>query len=186
LASIGPDWQAREFLRGLGEILGPFADRLALIGGLAVNQHRRPRFTDDVDFMAPAGSEIVEAIVRRMAEDGYEVVKSFGEKLPSGPDFIRVARAGSPAVEFLTAKTDFQDAVITRAVSIEGLQNIRIATPEDLVVLKLVANRSQDHLDLLELGRIPALDWSYIEHWAPIWDISDRLADLRALLARPE
>jgi hypothetical protein len=36
-------------------------------------------------------------------------------------------------------------------------------SPEDLVVLKLIAHRPKDLIDLRNLLALPDLDWSYIE-----------------------
>jgi hypothetical protein len=65
-----------------------------------------------------------------------------------------------------------------------GVESIRAATPEDLVILKLIANRPKDQRDLFELGQLPDIDWSYVEKWAPIWDIEERLKSYRAWLER--
>ncbi|HJW70905.1 MAG TPA: hypothetical protein VJ829_16250 [Candidatus Binatia bacterium] len=60
-----------------------------------------------------------------------------------------------------------------------------MSTPEeielsDLIVLKLIANRPKDHVDLLGLVQLDALDWAYVEHWAAEWCVADRLRVLRA------
>jgi hypothetical protein len=36
-------------------------------------------------------------------------------------------------------------------------------TPEDLIVMKLIAHRPKDRIDLLGLVALPGLDWSYVE-----------------------
>lgn len=176
-----PDRLARELLTELATALQPCLEGIALIGGLAVNVHREPRFTDDIDFMAyPA---VLEAVTSQLEEAGFEQVSAQGAEQSSGPDLVRFKRPGIPVVvEFLTSKTELQDSVIARAKRADEIVPIPIATPEDLIVLKLVANRSQDHRDLLELGKIEGLDWAYVEHWAPIWGIEERLANLRGWL----
>ncbi len=55
-----------------------------------------------------------------------------------------------------------------------------MATPEDLIVMKLIADRPKDAVDLLGLVRLPSLDWQYVERWTAAWDVTDRLARVRA------
>ncbi len=56
---------------------------------------------------------------------------------------------------------------------------MRVATAEDLIVLKLIANRPKDQVDLLALAALPGIDWSYIERWADAWNVRDVLGRLR-------
>lgn len=58
-----------------------------------------------------------------------------------------------------------------------------MATKEDLLVLKLLASRHKDFKDLLDLGKLPDVDWKYVERWAAVWAIEDRLENLRRTLA---
>jgi hypothetical protein len=60
-----------------------------------------------------------------------------------------------------------------------------IVTPEDLIVYKLIAGRTQDWADIEKVlaalaieGR--AVDWAYIEKWCSEWDVADRAARARA------
>jgi hypothetical protein len=77
------------------------------------------------------------------------------------------------------AKTEFQREALRRAAG--SGTNPRVATPEDLIVMKLIANRAKDQIDLLGLAQLDKLDWDYIEHWAREWDVTDRLRVLRAM-----
>jgi hypothetical protein len=113
------------------------------------------------------------------------ITREQGMDSPSGPDFVRMQVPNtSRKVEFQTAFTEYQELLIDRAVPISGAESIRAATPEDLVILKLIANRPKDQRDLLELGQMPDIDWAYVEEWAPIWGIVERLASYRAWLER--
>ena len=80
-------------------------------------------------------------------------------------------------LEVQTAKTDFQREVVRRAaVSDDG---VRVASPEDLIVLKLIANRPKDQVDLLALAALGDLDWAYVERWADAWGVREVLERLR-------
>jgi len=151
----------------------------ALIGAHAVNARTEPRLTADVDVTAllgPAGFARLEAA---FAANGMSVTRAEGRGLPSGPDFVRFgALDDAVVVEVQAAKTELQRALIERAVA--GEDRVRVATPEDLIVLKLIANRPKDRIDLLGLLALPSLDWSYVERRASEWEVSDLLASFRA------
>jgi hypothetical protein len=55
----------------------------------------------------------------------------------------------------------------------------RVATPQDLLILKLIAYRSKDRIDLEGLVGLPSIDWSYVEKQCKDWDVLDRLDEVR-------
>ena len=179
----GPDSEAKKLVRELGALFADDADALAVIGGVAYNFWCEPRYTKDVDFNIAADAKVMAHIRGRLIRDGYVVTRSQGLDDPGGPDFVRFIQPGTPKmVEFIGAKTPFQELTIQRGVRLDADQPFPIATPEDVIVLKLIANRSADHRDLMGLGQVEGLDWEYIEYWSKIWEVSDALASLRVSL----
>ncbi len=151
----------------------------ALIGGHAVNAWIEPRFTADVDFTVEAAPTKLEAVVKALVDAGYRVTREVGGGQVSGPDFVRFARgADDPPLDLQVAKTAYQAEVLRRARPIAA--GIAIATVEDLIVLKLIANRPKDLIDLRNLVALADLEWAYIERWAAAWEVVDRLAALRS------
>ncbi len=147
----------------------------ALIGGHAVNLYIEPRLTRDIDVTIAAGTDYVERIDAALSATSFELVRKVGHDLPSGPDFLRYLR-DQVVVEIQTAKTEFQEQVIERATNVDG---VRVATPEDLIILKLIAYRPKDMDDLRGLRDLPSINWAYVQRWADEWDIADRLTQLR-------
>jgi hypothetical protein len=47
--------------------------------------------------------------------------------------------------------------------------DLRVATAEDLIVLKAIANRAKDQGDLAGLTKLQNLDWAYIDAAAKEW-----------------
>jgi hypothetical protein len=189
LASTDPDQDARQ-RRALAAIAEAFEEaglEAALIGAMAVNVWCSPRVSADFDFTVRADRSAIEAALRALAERGYNQVRNQGPDLPSGPDFARLAHreTGDP-VDIQTAKTQYQDLVIDRARRVSDDQPFPAATPEDLIVLKLLANRQKDWRDMVELANLPGIDWPYIEKWAATWQVEGRLAELRGRLARDD
>jgi DNA-binding transcriptional regulator/RsmH inhibitor MraZ len=178
----GPDAAARALVEELSTVLADFADQCAIIGGMAHNFWREPRYTKDVDFTLVADPAVFARVRASLERCGYDLTRIQNEDEPSGPGFARFVQ-GHKIVEFLTAKTEFQELLITRAVRLTPDQVLRVATPEDIIVLKLIANRSHDQVDAINLGKIEGLDWDYIERWAVEWSVSERVDALRAGIA---
>lgn len=154
-----------------------------VIGGHAVNAWLEPRFTADIDVTLQADPDGMARLKEILAERGYRVTREHGAELPSGPDFVRfVSDRESVTLEVQTAKTEFQRECLRRAAA--SGRTPRIATAEDLIVLKLIAGRPKDEIDLLGLVRLDGLDWSYIERWAAAWEVADRLRAVRIAAAR--
>lgn len=160
-------------LTALGRLLDDAGIRYALIGGHAVNLWLEPRLTADIDLTIAAQTS--DRLREVLHAAGLRLDRVLGES-PSGPDFARFVGAGF-TVEVQVAKTAFQRDVLARAIDRDGL---RVATPEDLIVFKLIADRPKDQVDLLGLVALEGLDWRYIEAWAERWDVTDVLARLRA------
>jgi hypothetical protein len=152
-----------------------------LIGGVAVNFVLEPRTTEDVDLTIPADAEAISRLRSAFLAAGYVVRTEAAPDAASGPDFLRFVRKDSSPIEFLTAKTPFQENVLSRATALEGTRRLSVATPEDLIVLKLLADRTKDLRDLLGLLELPNLDWSYIEREIRFWDLGGRLDRIRRM-----
>jgi hypothetical protein len=154
------------------------AVQYAVIGGHAVNAWLEPRFTSDIDVTVVANAKELESLSSTLRQAGFDIVRQYGADQPSGPDFIRFANADASVVlEIQVAKTALQHSVVSRAMS--SASGARVATPEDLLVLKLIAYRSKDRIDLEGLVRRPSIDWSYVEKQCKDWDVLDRLDEVR-------
>jgi hypothetical protein len=150
----------------------------ALIGAHAVNAWLEPRFTADVDLTAASTPEEMARLRSGLLAAGFRVAREHGAALPSGPDFVRFAAPdGVLSLEVQAAKTPLQRELLQRAVVTRS--GLRVATAEDLIVLKLIADRPKDQGDLHGLAQLPGVDWSYVERWAGEWGVSERLERLR-------
>lgn len=170
-------------LARIGDLFARADVPYAVIGAHGVNAWLEPRFTADIDVTACVDPPALLRLRRVFADAGYEPTAEYGGHLPSGPDFVRFASADRlTIVEIQAAKTALQLEVVRRARS--SSDGIRVATPEDLIVLKLIADRPKDRQDLLGLVALPELDWVYVERWAAEWDVMERLAELRREASR--
>lgn len=146
----------------------------AVIGGQAVNNWLEPRFTSDIDITLVASVSDQQRLLQLLQSKNFTLEKQFGDKQVSGPDFLRFVSSDKQIIlEIQIAKTQLQNDVVKRAI--EGGFGLRIATPEDLIILKLIANRPKDQIDLVGLIKIDNLDWEYIRDWSEKWELEDNL-----------
>ncbi len=154
--------------------------RYALIGGHAVNVVLEPRFTADIDVTISADAEALARVCTELLAAGFRVERMHGDAQLSGPDFVRFVDDDGTVLEVQTAKTALQRSVIERAIDHAG---VRVASPEDLIVFKAIANRPKDQIDLLGLVRLPNLDWAYVDAQARDWGVEGVITGVRALAA---
>ena len=161
----------------------------AVIGAVARNAWAPPRATTDLDFTIAARPDTLVAIESALGTLGYRPVRRQqtepGDTLPDIV-ILRSEDAEPRQVDLLMAKTPFEGEVIARAERIDvGPVATPVATPEDLVVYKLLADRPRDREDIRAILRTQSrtarsFDWAHVERWVSFWQISDRLARLRA------
>lgn len=150
----------------------------ALIGGHAVNAVLEPRFTADIDVTIASEPAGLQRVRTALLTAGFQIEREHGAAQPSGPDFVRFVDDDGTVLELQTAKTSLQRSAIARARDHAG---VRVASPEDLIVFKAIANRPKDQIDLLGLVRLPGIDWAYVNAQASDWGVDVVIARVRAL-----
>jgi predicted nucleotidyltransferase len=127
-----------------------------LIGGLAMMLHQGRANTVDIDFYV-------------LVDDLKKVKELFeGEKLPveTRGEYQLKAKVGTVPIDVLYADHYIGAEVVHRAAEKKlGDIFVRVATPEDLIILKTLANRTIDRRDIEELRELygKKLDENYIE-----------------------
>ena len=163
----------------------------AVIGGVAASLLGRPRVTKDVDLVAAAE----DGELPRLLTLGHQ--HGIGERAADTIDFAKVSRVlllehqpSGIAIDLSLASLPFEREVIERAVerTIRGVA-FRVATAEDLVVMKAIARRPRDVADIealldthpnLDLERICSLLRSFTE----ALEADDFAGDFERLLAQ--
>ena len=140
----------------------------AAYGGLALGMYGEPRETRDADFAVT--SVDIERARLELADLGVEVIIAFSNVRFGGCDVSRLSLVGGSqvnTVDLVTPRSSrFAENVFRRAVS--GLlrgHEIRAASPEDFVILKVLATRERDLEDarsVIEMQR-PRLDVALIQ-----------------------
>jgi hypothetical protein len=154
-----------------------------LMGGLAVAAHGLPRPTHDVDFTVSLPREHLQDLYQAATELGYTVPEAFlggWVDQVGGMPLVRLqgwVRGRSIDVDVFLAESPYQLELFKRKlrIQVEGLE-AWLVSPEDLVLLKLVAGRPRDHADIADILFVQGqLDEVYLRRWAADLGIPDRL-----------
>jgi hypothetical protein len=138
----------------------------ALIGGIAVGLRGEPRFTADVDLVIGADIDQALSFLGGLEDSRFEPL------FPDAPDVVRSAfllplrhKETGIKVDLALGLTGLERQLLDRA---EGLRlgglSIPVATAEDLILLKVIAERPRDIEDVRRIvARQGAkLDWPYL------------------------
>jgi hypothetical protein len=139
--------------------------RFCFIGGLAVQHWGEPRVTRDVDVTLLVGFGNEEAFVKTLLKRFQPRVTDFWEKALRA----RVALLNDDngvGMDVALGALPFEEQAIQRSQEIRFLRewSLRICSAEDLVVMKSLAGRSRDWLDVetIIIRQGIKLDWPYI------------------------
>jgi hypothetical protein len=173
--SISEDDLAQALLE-MTAALAQFHANYAVIGGMATAYRSQPRFTKDVDILLAVPQLILPGLLHELQRRGFEF------------DFTTVLREWTQehmtVVSFRGIRIDWLKAVIPvylhvldRAAEEPWLQHpIRVASAEGLILLKLLAFRTQDLVDIENLiaAHPGTLDLEWIKtEWQTVADIDD-------------
>lgn len=124
----------------------------ALIGGFAVIVHGYDRSTRDVDLVAWNVDDNIEDLVASLDERGF-TFRSGGIDEARQIRVLRMAHRTGIPIDISMGLLPFEHEVVERAsdVGLGGDLVARIATVEDLVIMKLIASRPRDLDDITRL-----------------------------------
>ena len=150
--------------------------RYALIGGLATVYHSRPRFTQDVDFLLEIPQLQLPGLLQELQARGFsfDLETTVQEWVR---DHLAVIHYHGVRVDWLKAVIPLYRDVLAGAHPEPWLGGtIRIASPEGLILTKLIACRGQDIVDIENLlaANRGALDLDFIRReWQTVGAAKD-------------
>lgn len=157
-------------------------------GAIAVNYHREPRSTLDIDiniFLCPADQQVaLEALRQLYHPDDLAQTRREIERVGQAR-----SRWGDTFIDLFFSNTEFHEAMAARVVH-EDFGDIRIPvlSIDDLIVCKVLFDRPRDWIDVeaVVMSDGERLDRRYIERWlSDFLEPSDhRFARLRSLFGR--
>ncbi len=144
-----------------------------LIGGVAAGYWGEPRYTKDIDFTVVSRTGDLKPLLHLFTESGFKILEKKGT---SQFQVIQKDKLHFIA-DIILAEVEYQHWVIQRAQKIEMFEiEVPICTPEDLIILKLIANRRQDLLDIENVLKNCEyrLDLLYLQEWLSFWELNER------------
>ncbi len=162
----------------------------AVMGGIAVRVYGIPRPTYDID--------LTVAIPRSRLGEFYQAAAKLGYTIPelyltgwvdrvAGMPVVKVRlylETHAVDVDLFLAESEFQQELLARRRRAQiDHWSVWLVSPEDLILLKLLAARPRDLADIGDiLFTQGQLDEAYLRHWAEQLGV---LAELERALASP-
>jgi hypothetical protein len=165
-------------LASIAAVLDGLAIEWMLFGALAANRYRaETRLTGDTDVLLASVGSSLAALERALTEAGWGVSRA-----TSDGSLLRLRHSELGIADLVIAGTEFERLALGRSRFEMTADHVRLRVPtrEDSIVFKLIAGRAKDLADVESiLDTRPELDEGYIEHWASVWEVSDRWRAVR-------
>ena len=156
-------------LEALDRLLSHFGHRGVVIGGIAVGLLSQTRFTEDLDVMVLLSLDDIPRFLAIAEQEGIvpriDQAEDFAKR--SRVLLLRHARSQT-SIDISLGVLPFEEEVIQRSIShtIDDTLTIRLPTPEDLIIMKAIAHRPKDMLDIQGIIQSnPGLDKKRIQDW---------------------
>jgi hypothetical protein len=125
-----------------------------VIGGVAVSLLARPRYTHDIDALFMLDTEDVQALMAALVNHGFRPRFGGWEQVAIEARIVAVVhKASGITADIALGCMPFEEQVIQRSRPIStDLAALRLPAPEDLVILKAIANRPMDQEDIRNIA----------------------------------
>jgi predicted nucleotidyltransferase len=176
-------------IQALQNLLTKFNDRGVIIGGIAASLLGTPRFTVDLDAVFLLGFEDIPRLLDEAAKQGIE------PRISDPVTFARRSRvlllrhvASGTDIDLSLGVLPFEIEMVERSTMVEiGSINLRLPTPEDLIIMKAIAYRPKDLADIQAIASShPNMDKERIRFWVEQFgaalDLPDLWIEIRKLL----
>lgn len=178
-------------LAAIQQLIEQFDNRGVIIGGVAASLLGRPRLTADADALLLLSVNDIPRLLELAGTVGLQ------PRLANVVEFARRNRvvllqhvATGIGVDISLGLLPFEVETVERSVEHQvGAVRLRLPTPEDLIILKAVAHRPKDMLDIeavvatqehLDKKRIA----SWVQQFADILEVPELWTDLERLLRK--
>lgn len=166
-----------------------FPGEFLIIGGIAVSLLTRPRTTEDIDVLSFLDESKWENFLKTGRRFGFEAriknVLSFAQE--NRVLLLRHKKSGVN-IDISFGNLPFEEESIERrSFHKVGSLKIPLPTPEDLIIMKMIAHRPHDMVDVKTiLETFPKLDRKRIRKWVKEFSDAlenpDILSDLKKML----
>ncbi len=177
-------------LEALQNLISRFNQRGVVIGGIAASVLGRARYTDDLDAMFLLSTKDIYHFLEEAKQEGIE------PRIENAADFAKKSRVlllrhviTNTEIDVSLGILPFEQEVVERSVlrEFDDSLQVRLPTPEDLVIMKAVAHRPKDLEDIRTLvAKYPDLDLARIETWvksfAEVMEMPELWGQIESLL----
>ncbi len=146
-----------------------------LYGGLAAGLWGEPRYTEDVDIVLFISERDALRFLRAAAQSGFAVDEGLAlqQLQVSGWARLPLEEEKSPwHLDLTLGDSPFDRSALSRRKGVVLFdRKVWVASPEDLVIYKLVSARDRDMMDVRQIARRQkGLDVPYLRKWAAWWE----------------
>lgn len=179
----------RAAIESIQKLLAKFNNRGVIIGGVAVGFLGKPRFTEDIDAMFLLSLNDIPEFLETARKEGIE------PRIPDSETFARQNRVllmrHNPTkinIDITLGILPFEEEMVSRAeLHSSSTLSLRLPTPEDLIIMKAIAQRPKDLEDIRTIvNNHPNLDRARIEHWvksfAEVLELPDLWKNVKEIL----
>jgi predicted nucleotidyltransferase len=156
-------------LDALQHLLSRLDNRGVIIGGAAVSILGRARFTEDVDAMFLLSNKDLPRLLAIAKEEGIE------PRVDNVVDFARKNRilllkhtSTDTGIDISLGALPFEEEMVERSelYEVDETLQLRLPTPEDLIIMKAIAHRPKDLEDIRTIAdKYPNMDIERIKKW---------------------
>lgn len=136
----------------LSEVFAARSIRYAILGGLATLLRGRPRFTQDIDILLDVPQIALPGLLDELAQLGFSfdtetVIREYVQEQ------MTVLRFGNVRIDWLRPVLPLYARTLREASTLPWTEghSVRVATPEGLILTKMVSFRPQDQEDIRTL-----------------------------------
>lgn len=121
----------------------------AAIGGLALGAWGKARLTRDADLKILLRRDERQRLLKLLEAD-YRSLNADPDEMLRRNGIVFVLNSEGARIDIMLEDTEFDAQIIARAqmVEIAPGRQVRVCSPEDLIVLKMLASRPQDWVDV--------------------------------------
>lgn len=158
-----------EPLDALQKLLSRFENRGVIIGGAAISILGKARYTEDIDAIFLLSAKDISRLLEAASEEGIE------PRIENAAEFARKSRVvllrhivTNTNIDISLGVLPFEQEMVDRSIvyQVDATLQLRLPTPEDLIILKAVAHRPKDLEDIRILAnKYENLDMPRIEKW---------------------
>ena len=177
-----------ETLRHAWRTLDSLGEPMAVMGGLALSVWEHFRATNDVDLLIGVDDIDTEAVLAKLIEAGIRPRRDPPVTVIGEVELIQAAYEPPETyvelkIDLLLAKSEYHRQALRRRVAVplpDAGFEVAVLRCEDLIILKLLAGRIIDRVDVIELlkSNRERLDYEYLATWLSTQQLTSNFSEL--------